>query len=309
MRVLVTGGAGFIGSHVVDALVAGGHTVAVIDDLSAGRPEFVDPGAEFLRADVASREAFAFVRHWKPEALAHLAAKVGAPDSVADPVLDAQTNVVGGLALLEACLRSGTTRIVFSSTGRTMYGLSRRFPVPERDSPAPQSPDGCAKLALEGYLGYFARVHHVRTCSLRYADVYGARQRPHGEAGVVASFADRYLRGETPTIHGDGAQTRDYVHVVDVAAATVAALERGLEGVFNVGTGVETSTLSISERIRAAAKAVEPARHGPAREGDAARSALDASALERAIGWRPRVSLEVGVHGVVDWFRLARPAL
>ena len=148
----------------------------------------------------------------------------------------------------------------------------------------------------------------MRTCALRFANVYGPRQSPHGEAGVVAIFADRYLRGETPTIHGDGGQTRDYIHVADVAAATASALDRKLEGVFNVGTGIETSTLSISEHIRAAAHAAARATHGPARDGDAARSSLDASALSKAIGWRPRLGLAPGLAGTVDWFRQARSA-
>ncbi len=308
-RVLVTGGAGFIGSHVADALVAQGHSVAVIDDLSTGKAEFVPSRATFLSADIASKEAADFIADWRPDAVAHLAAQVSVRDSVADPVQDARTNVLGSIALFEACRKAGTTRIVFASTGGAMYGLATRLPTPETEPPTPLSPYGCAKLAVEGYLGYFARVHRMKACALRFANVYGPRQSPHGEAGVVAIFAARYLRKEVPTIHGDGSQTRDYVHVSDVARAMVGALAAGLEGVFNVGTGVETSTLRISEHVRAAALPCTPARHGPERAGDALRSSLDATALARAIGWHPMVDAATGLRSTVDWFRGATPVV
>lgn len=307
MRVLVTGGAGFIGSHVVDGLIARGHRVAVIDDLSTGRTEFLGLGTEFLRTSVGSAETAAFVKEWKPDALAHLAARVSVRDSVDDPVLDAQTNVLGSIAILEACRIAGSTQVVFSSTGGAMYGYASSLPTPESVPPTPLSPYGCAKLSVEAYLGYFARVHGFRTCALRFANVYGPRQSSHGEAGVIAIFTERYLRGEQPTIHGDGSQTRDYIHVSDVAAATIHSLERGLAGVYNVGTGIETSTQAISDQIQRVVGAVCAARHGPAREGDALRSSLDSSALASAIGWSPRVDLASGLPSVVDWYRSTTP--
>ena len=194
-------------------------------------------------------------------------------------------------------------RFVFASSGGAVYGEARRRPTPEAEPLAPQSPYGCGKAAVEGYLGYHARAHGLLACALRYANVYGPRQPSSGECGVVAIFADAFLRGTTPTIHGDGSQTRDYVHVRDVVAATAAALERGLVGAWNVGTGVETPTRRLADLVRTAAGASGEPRHGPERAGDARRSALDASALSRETGWAPTVALERGIDEVVAWFR------
>ena len=212
MRVLVTGGAGCIGSHVMDALVAGGHAVGVIDDLSTGRADFVNAGAEFLRTNIGSRDAASFVKAWKPDALAHLAAKVSVRDSVADPVNDAQTNVLGSLALLEACRRAGTKQVVFSSTGGAMYGLAKRLPTPESEAPTPLSPYGCAKLAVEGYLGYFARVHGVRTREYRARHIRRRHIRRNFATGRVAdgAWVQRSPMGSLgrPTVATNGPASR-----------------------------------------------------------------------------------------------------
>ena len=303
MRVLVTGGAGFIGSHTVDALLAAGHQVGVIDDLSTGKRENVPAAAEAVYADLSSPEAAAFVVRFRPEAALHLAAKVSVRTSIEDPVHDARTNVLGTLALLEACRQAGTRALVFASTGGAMYGTARTFPIPETTPTEPESPYGCAKLAAEGYLGMYRRVHGMTTCALRYANVYGPRQDPHGEAGVVAIFALRCRAGEPLLIHGDGSQTRDYVHVSDVVAANLAALKAGLEGAYNVGTGVESDVSTVARHLLALSGNKAGVRHGPERKGDIPRSALDATRLRAATGWAPRLSLAEGLAQTWAWFR------
>lgn len=306
MRVLVSGGAGFIGSHLADALLADGHLVAVLDDLSTGHRQFVAPATELVVADIASPAAASFVARWRPDALLHQAAHVSVRESIDDPRHDASVNVLGSVALLQACHVARVRHMLFASTGGAMYGTALKLPTPEAEPATPASPYGCAKLAVEGYLGYFSRLHGMRSCALRYANVYGPRQSPHGEAGVVASFADRYLRGEIPTIHGDGSQTRDYVHVDDLVRAVLGALRAQIGGVFDVGTGVETTVREVSEHVRAATGAVAGARHGPEKPGDAARSCLDASALRRGIGWESRIPLAAGLAQTVAWFRANR---
>jgi len=305
MRILVTGGAGFIGSHTAEALLRAGHEVAMIDDLSTGKRANVPAGAETLITDIASHEARLLVARFRPEALLHLAAKVSVRASIDDPGLDARTNVLGSLALLEACRRAGTAYALFASTGGAMYGTARTFPIAETAPAEPASPYGCAKLAVEGYLGYYRRVHGLRTCVLRYANVYGPRQDPHGEAGVVAIFAQRCRAGEPLHIHGDGSQTRDYVHVDDVVAANLACLGARMEGVFNVGTGQETSVATLAAGLLALSGSRGGVRHGPERAGDVARSCLDAALLSRATGWRPRLGIRDGLASTWAWFRSA----
>src|SRR3954470_8067575 len=292
MRAIVTGGAGFIGSHVAEALLARGDEVHVLDDLSNGKRENVPHGAPLHIVDV--REALdKLFDEVRPDVCFHLAAQASVSVSVTKPVLDAEVNVLGTLRVLEASLRHGT-RVVFSSTGGAIYGECEE-PAAETSERRPLSPYGTPKLCGEEYLAAFGRLHDTRHVVLRYANVYGPRQDPHGEAGVVAIFFNRLLEGERPRIFGDGGHVRDYVYAGDVARATLAAAE-GPAGVFNVGTGIGTTTLEIAEGCTAVSGIdVEP-EFAPPRAGDLRRSLLDASLAGRELGWTPQTSLEDGLR-------------
>jgi UDP-glucose 4-epimerase len=303
MRILITGGAGFIGSNVADAFVAGGDEVVVLDDLSTGREANVPRQARLEKHDIRSPGAQKVIESFRPDVLCHLAAQLDVRKSVADPGHDADVNIVGSLRLFESCRAAGTRRVLFSSTGGAIYGEQDVHPCDEAHPERPVSPYGVAKLAVEKYLHYYSVVYGFRATYLRYANVYGPRQNPHGEAGVVAIFARKLLSGGVPVINGDGAQTRDYVFVADVVRANVLALEKDLVGAFNVGTGVETSVVELYDAIRKAVGSNVQATHAPAKLGEQMRSSLDAGLLERRSGFRPRTSLAVGLRATVDYFR------
>ena len=292
MAVIVTGGAGFIGSHVVEALVARGDEVHVIDDLSNGKRANVPAGVELHVHDI--REPInAIVRDAGATAIVHLAAQADVRVSVAEPVRDASVNVVGTVNVLEAAREAGA-RVVFASTGGAIYGECER-PAREDDPCLPLSPYGAAKLAGEGYLGAFARLYGTPHVALRFGNVYGPRQDPHGEAGVVAIFLGRLLDGEPCRIFGDGSQGRDYVYVGDVARATIAALDGDTDGVFNIGTGTSTSVLDLYEVCRTVAGSEAEPMFEAARPGELGRSVLDGGLIEKVLGFRPVTSLADGV--------------
>ena len=299
-NVLVTGGAGFIGSHVVDAHLARGDRVWVVDDLSTGRRERVAEGAELVVADVADASLRDLFRAVGFDVVNHHAAQIDVRVSVADPALDARTNLLGLLNLAGAAVETQVARFVFVSSGGVVYGEPGVLPTPEEAPKAPLSPYGVSKLAGELYLRYYREVHGLESVALRYANVYGPRQDPHGEAGVVAIFSRRLAAGEPLTIFGDGEQTRDYVHVADVVAANLLATEmdlpeRGLDDVaFNVGTGVETSVNELADVLESVAGVRPGRRHEPPRAGELRRSALDASRLG-ARGWAPARALDEGL--------------
>jgi UDP-glucose 4-epimerase len=296
VRVVVTGGAGFIGSHVVDALLDRGDTVVVVDDLSKGKRERVPTGAELHVADV--REPL--LEHVVgADAIVHLAAQADVRVSVDDPARDAAVNVVGTVRVLEAAHACGA-RVVFASTGGAIYGECER-PAREDDPCEPLSPYGAAKLAGEGYLGAFGRLTGARHVALRLGNVYGPRQDPHGEAGVVAIFLGRLRDGEPCRVFGDGTQERDYVYVADVVAAVLAAVDRPVSGVFNVGTGVATSVLDLYEDCRAAAGRGGPPRFEPPRLGELRRSLLDPTLAERALGFRAETKRREGIEATWTW--------
>jgi UDP-glucose 4-epimerase len=304
MKILVTGGAGFIGSHVVDAFVRAGHAVVVVDNLATGSLAWLNPEATFRRMDVRDERLGDLFEAERPEVVAHLAAQAAVSRSVLDPAMDASVNILGGLNLLESCRRAGVRRIIYSSSGGAGYGDTDVIPTPEGHPLLPASPYGIAKVAVEHYLAAWGQIHGLSGISLRYANVYGPRQNPAGEAGVVAIFSHRLLTGQTPIVNGDGAQTRDYVYVEDVAEANLRALERpAVTGGINIGTGIETSVNDLYARLARAAGTTVAAVHGPARPGEQRRSCLDPGAAARVLGWRPGVSLDEGLARTFESFR------
>lgn len=309
MRILVTGGAGFIGSHVVDALVKRGDTVVVLDDLSSGSLENLahakdaeGKGVTLVHRSIAEPLDDVFEKA-RPDAVIHLAAQIDVRKSVKDPQADAMINIIGGLNLIAACERHGVKRVVFSSTGGALYGETDELPTPETHAIVPESPYGIAKRSLELYFDFYRSVHGLRPVVLRFANVYGPRQALKGEAGVVAVFTKALLRGEQPTVFGDGKQTRDYVYVGDVVAAIVAVLDENALGAFNVGTGVETSVTTLYRKLAKLLDNPWAPKHGAAVPGELQRSCLDATALTGATGWKPRVTLDEGLATTVAWFQ------
>jgi UDP-glucose 4-epimerase len=299
VAVLVTGGAGFIGSHVAEALAARGEDVVVLDDLSSGKRENLSEGVELVEGDVREPQDGLFARV-KPEVCYHLAAQIDVRVSVARPDHDAAINVLGTVNVLQAALEHGT-QIVFSSTGGAIYGECEGA-APEDAPRRPIAPYGTSKLAAEEYLATYNRLYGTSHVSLRYGNVYGPRQDPHGEAGVVAIFFNALRAGEAPKVFGDGSQTRDYVYVGDVARATLAAAERD-GGVYNVGTGRETSVVELLELCqRIAGTSFEPA-FLPPRPGELQRAVVDPSRAVDELGWRPERSLEDGLRETWEFFR------
>jgi UDP-glucose 4-epimerase len=313
-RALVTGGAGFIGSNVADLLLENDYAVTVIDNLSSGKRSQVPSAAELKELDICSLEAAALVREGKFDVVCHLAAQIDVRKSVADPAADAQLNIGGSLNLLEAVRRSGhATRFVFSSTGGAVYGDFVEAPTGEEAPKDPQSPYGTAKLSVELYMGYFARVHGLDCVALRYSNVYGPRQDPHGEAGVVAIFCDRLIDGTPLTIFGDGGQTRDYVHVSDVARANLAAAGASLppqttvdSRAFNIGTGIETDVVTLAGVLQDVSGGTSPVVHAPARAGEQRRSAVRNEKAATSLGWKPKMSLRDGLRDTYQWFAARR---
>jgi UDP-glucose 4-epimerase len=301
--VLVTGGAGFIGSHVAEALVAAGHRVLVVDDLSSGRRENVPEGAELHVLDVRSELAARLLVEAGVEVLVHHAAQMDVRRSVADPRFDADVNIGGLLNLLEAARRGRVRQVVLASTGGAIYGEQEAFPAGEDHPVRPLSPYGVAKLASERYLYFYHAEYALNVTCLRYANVYGPRQNPHGEAGVVAIFNYRILSGEQPRVNGDGLQTRDYTFVGDVVRANLAAVgRRGFE-VYNVGTGVETDVNTLYQAIRTALGEGPEPDHGPPAAGEQRRSSISPARLERELGVRVATTLAEGLVETAAWFR------
>jgi UDP-glucose 4-epimerase len=306
VRVLLTGGAGFIGSHVAEQLLARRHEVAVVDDLSSGKVENVPAGARFYELDIRTGCAGVF-EEFQPEALCHQAAQMDVRRSVREPGFDAEVNILGTISLLENCVRYGAERVVFASTGGAVYGEQEAFPATEEHPQYPISPYGVSKLAGERYLHFYHTQYGISYAALRYANVYGPRQDPHGEAGVVAIFSGSLASGTTSRINGSGEQTRDYVYVGDVARANVLALENdSLIGACNVGTGVETSVNELYEMMRRISGKDLPPEHGPAKPGEQLRSSVDPSLAARTLDWRPEVDLTSGLEETLHFFGALR---
>jgi UDP-glucose 4-epimerase len=304
MKILVSGGAGFIGSHITDAYVGAGHDVVVADDLSTGYERNLNAGARFVRIDIRDRPAVAdLMARERPDVLNHHAAQMDVRRSVADPVFDAQVNLIGLLNLLEAGRQNALRHVVFASSGGTVYGENQRVPAREGDPTEPVSPYGVAKLSSERYLHYYSHMYGIRHVALRYGNVYGPRQDPHGEAGVIAIFIGQLLRDQQPTINCPGQQTRDYVYAGDVARANQLALESEFCGALNIGTGVETDVNRLFALLCTATGVHKAEQHGAAKPGEQSRSVLDAGQARAVLGWQPAVSLEDGLARTVAYFR------
>ncbi|MFI5251146.1 MAG: NAD-dependent epimerase/dehydratase family protein [Bacteroidota bacterium] len=303
MKILITGGAGFIASHVADAYIAAGHDVVIIDNLVTGNKQNLNPKAKFIEMDIRSEELKKIFSSEKFDVVNHHAAQMDVRKSVEDPMYDASVNILGVLNLLENCRSHKIKKFIFSSTGGAIYGEQDYFPADEEHPTRPLSPYGISKLTTEKYLFYYSAIHGVQYVILRYANVYGPRQNPHGEAGVVAIFATKMFAGTQPVINGEGKQTRDYVYVGDVVRANVSALKLNKNDCINIGTGIETDVNALFNILsKYTGKNVKEV-HGAAKEGEQLRSVLLNNKAKQILNWSPEVSLEDGLRMTVDYFR------
>ncbi len=304
-RVLVTGGAGFIGSHLVDALVADRHRVTVVDDLSSGRRENVPDGVELIREDIRSSQMKDVWRDVRPEYVFHLAAQKNVRASVEDPLFDADVNITGSLNIIELSRQYHVKKFIFSSTGGAIYGDNVKLPTPETAVPRPESPYGIAKYTIEQYLNYFRKYRGLNNVSLRYANVYGPRQDPKGEAGVVAIFAQRILRGQPLLINGNGRQTRDYAYVADVVQANLAVMKQSRAvSEINIGTGKQTSVNDLAKKLVRITKVKTKTQHHRAIPGELMKSALNQTRAKKVLHWKPFTDLETGLRQTWDWAKV-----
>lgn len=303
MKVIVTGGAGFIASHVVDAYLDQNHEVLVIDDFSTGQRANLNPRAAVQRLDIAAPKAAQLVREFRPDIVNHHAAQMDVRRSVADPAFDARINIIGLINLLEAAKDAGVKKVIFSSSGGAVYGDREPIPATEEHPTIPLSPYGVSKLSGELYLGYYRMAFGMPYIALRYANVYGPRQSSQGEAGVVAIFIAHLLSGKSPVINGDGKQTRDYVYVGDVVAANVAALDTHYAGPVNIGTGTETDVVTLCELLRQGIGSAVEAVHGSAKLGEQRRSCLETSLARKVLRWTAQVGLQEGLQRTIAYYR------
>ncbi len=306
MKVMVTGGAGFIGSHVVDAFVEAGHDVFVVDDLSTGRAANVNSAARFYNVDIRSEELEEVVAAEQPEVVSHQAARANVRESMAKPLLYADVNVLGSLNVLECSRKHDVRKVIYASTGGASYGEPQTLPVPEDHPVNPLDPYGASKHHVEHYLYLYRHNYGLDYTILRYPNVFGPRQDPHGEAGVVAIFTRMMLDGRQPVINGTGEQERDFAYVSDVAHANLIAAQRGDGGTYNIGSGVGTTVNQIYERLAGLTGYSAPPVHGPAKQGEVFKIYLDATRARRELGWTPQVSLEDGLCRTVEFFERVR---
>ena len=303
MRILVTGGAGFIASHIADAYIERGHEVHIVDDFSTGQRANLNSKATLHKIDIADSHSVKLVERIKPDILSHHAAQMDVRHSVADPTFDARVNILGFINLLEGCKNAGVKKVIFASSGGAVYGEQESFPASESHPTQPGSPYGVSKRTGELYLSYYHQTFGLPYLALRYANVYGPRQSTQGEAGVVAIFLALLLTGKTPVINGDGRQTRDYVYVGDVVAANVGALQSDFVGPVNIGTGVETDVVTIYDHLRVAVGSDMHAQHGPAKAGEQRRSCIDNRRAGEVLAWRPQVALQDGLQRTAAFYR------
>ena len=303
MKVLVTGGAGFIGSHLVDRLVQEGHEVIIVDNLVTGKRRNINRAARFYKLDIQSWRLERVFRNERPNVVMHLAAQMDVRKSVEDPMFDAQVNILGTLNVLQQAVKHGVRKVVFSSSGGAIYGEQEIYPAPESHMMRPLSPYGLSKLCGEQYLSYYQRSSGLQVVSLRYANVYGPRQDPEGEAGVVAIFIQKMLNNEQAVINGNGRQTRDFVFVEDVVEANLAVMGQETQGIYNVGTGVETSVNDLFRILIKHTGSMCKEVHGPAKKGEQARSVIDNTKLRHELSWEPKADLSEGLKKTVEYFR------
>ena len=303
MKILVTGGAGFIASHIADAFIADGHKVFIIDNLSTGFETNINPKAVFIKTDIGDKSLSSLFEKEKFDVVNHHAAQMDVRRSVADPAFDATTNILGTINLLQNCVRTGVKKFMFASTGGAVYGEQNYFPADEKHSTSPLSPYGISKLAVEKYLFFYHAQYNLNYTILRYANIYGPRQNPFGEAGVVAIFSTKLLNGEQPVINGSGLQTRDYVFVGDVVKASVTTLKDEASDIYNIGTGIETDVNELFHIINGIAGKGMVEKHGPPAAGEQMRSVITSDKIYHKFNWRPATKLEVGLKHTVNFFK------
>ncbi len=303
MKILVTGGAGFIGSQIAQAYIEKGHQVVVLDNLSSGNRAFVPDNAKFYEMDILDPEIEELMQKEKFDAVNHHAAQISVTGSVRDPLNDAKTNILGTLHLLKKAVESGVAKFIFASTGGAIYGDQERFPADETHSCTPYSPYGIAKYSAEHYVRFFIQNHNLSGTVLRYSNVYGPRQDPDGEAGVVAIFCKRVLEGKALIVYGDGEQTRDFISVRDIVSANEMALSPKCQGIFNIGRGEETTVNSLAKQLSSLSGATAGIEYAEARPGEQQRSCIDPKKFSAAFGWRAQITLEKGLLDTLEYFK------
>jgi UDP-glucose 4-epimerase len=303
LKILVTGGAGFIGSNLVDALVGLNHDVVVVDNLSSGLRRNLNPKARFYEIDIRDKKLSAVFEQEKPDIVDHHAAQIDVRKSGEDPIADAEANILGSLNLITNCVRSGVKRVVYASTGGAIYGDPQYLPADEKHPINPISQYGVSKHTVEHYLHLYSIIHGLEYMALRYSNVYGPRQNPYGEAGVVAIFAIQMLTGKQPTIFGPGDKTRDYAHVSDIVQANITALNKGKNAIYNIGTGMETSDQEIFDTLAGVLGYTGKPEYAPVRKGEVYRISLDCSKARRELGWSPKLSLKEGIAQTAEYYK------
>ncbi len=303
MKILVTGGAGFIGSNVVDGFIREGHQVTVVDNLSTGVESNVNKKAQFIKADIRSVIMDTVFEKMQPDVLCHHAAQIDLRKSITDPIYDADVNIMGSLNLLNACIKHRVTKVIFASTGGAIYGEQNYFPTDENHPVHPLCPYGVAKLTLEKYLYFYHKTFGINFAVLRYSNVYGPRQNPLGEAGVVAIFTEKLLTDQETIINGDGTQTRDFIFVEDVVKANLLVLDYPQSDIFNIGTGTETEINHLFKILKEKIGSKRKSVHGPAVPGELRRSALSYARAEKLLGWKPKCNLDEGIAKTVDYYQ------
>lgn len=306
MKILVTGGAGFIGSNIVDAYIKAGHEVAIVDDLSSGKQKNINDRAVFFKLDIGDNKINDILKEFGPEIINHLAAQIDVRRSVEDPVFNAKVNDIGTLNLLQAAIKNKVSKVIFSSTGGALYGeIEEQAGADELHKQDPISPYAISKRTAEMYLYFYHATYGLKYTILRYGNVYGPRQDPHGEAGVIAILIGKLLKGEVPTIFGNGEQLRDYVYVSDIAEINTLVLDKGENQIFNIGSGIGTSVNSLYEKLKHITGAKVMAQYAPPRPGELFRSVLNGKKIARELGWAPKTDISTGLKRTLEYFRNA----
>ena len=303
MKILVTGGAGFIGSQVADAFISDGHDVYILDNLSTGNEQNINPKARFIKYDIGDPEVVKIFEKEKFDAVNHHAAQIDVRKSVSDPIFDAKINILGTINLLQSCIKTDVKKCMFASTGGAIYGEQEYFPADENHPTKPVSPYGITKLTIEKYLFFYKNEYGLNYTILRYANVYGPRQNPLGEAGVVAIFTNKLLKNENPVINGNGKQTRDYVFIGDVVKANVLNLSNNSPDIYNVGTGIETNVNEIFSKLNEISGGLAEEKHGPAAKGEQLRSVITSDKFYKKFNWKPSVKVNEGLKTTYDYFK------